>query len=390
MITNGRDRDELEYFVRVDKCRCHQRGKVVHIEFQMMIKWLVKTREIRIKDSIRQGGVQSVLQYALLIDEINKEITKKNLGTYVGSLEEKIGCLLWMDDVLLISSEPKELQLMLEITNALAGKYHIEFGEEKSNVMKIGRSKNNPEFTLGDMNLRYTDKYKYLGYIQNNKNNIEDHIKALKGKVENAYQTLLAIAGNKNFNNIEMQTMWGLTHSKNQQDHGQHHKKNINGTTEYPQGSAVHWNRVAGSKSNKTKKPSAHGAQASQRQQSTDEKAHNKQHHNIKVGWRNEKSKRTTWNRWKGHERRKATVKNRITNRVKDWFKAKIEKESHEKSKIQHLLVGSRPALSSKPEQECCQWKTTTETNTGTILAEHVACRWRPKSMSWRTAKSCT
>ena len=118
------------------------------------------TREIRIQDSIRQGGVLSVLQYALLIDEINKEIAKKNLGTYVGSIEEKIGCLLWMDDVLLISSEPKELQLRLEITNAIAGKYHIEFGEEKSNVMKISRSKNKPEFTLGDMNLKYTDQYK--------------------------------------------------------------------------------------------------------------------------------------------------------------------------------------------------------------------------------------
>ena len=167
------------------------------------------TREIRIKDSIRQGGVLSVLQYALLIDEINKEITKKNLGTYVGSLEEKNGCLLWMDDVPLISSEPKELQLMPEITNAIAGKYHIEFGEEKANVMKIGRSKNNPEFTLGDMNLKYTDKYK-----------------------------------------------------------------------------------------------------------------------------------RTTWNRWKGHEGRKNNCKKRITNRVKDWVKAKIEKESNGISKIQHLLEG--------------------------------------------------
>ena len=36
-----------------------------------------------------------------------------------------------MDDVLLIYSEPKELPLMLEIINAIAGKYHIEFGEEQ-------------------------------------------------------------------------------------------------------------------------------------------------------------------------------------------------------------------------------------------------------------------
>ena len=169
------------------------------------------TRKIEIKDSIRQGGVLSVLQYALLIDEINKEITKENLGTYVPCLEETIGCLLWMDDVLLISSDPKELQQMLNITNNVAGRYHVEFGEEKSNVMKIGRHKKEPNFMLGNMKLGYTDKYKYLGYIQNKQNNLETHISALKGKIENTYQTILAIAGNKNFNNIEMQTIWELT-----------------------------------------------------------------------------------------------------------------------------------------------------------------------------------
>ena len=39
------------------------------------------TREIKIKDSIRQGGVLSVAQYTLLMDEINKEITENKLGT---------------------------------------------------------------------------------------------------------------------------------------------------------------------------------------------------------------------------------------------------------------------------------------------------------------------
>ena len=188
---------------------------------------------------------------------------------------------------------------------------------------------------------------------------------------------------------------------KNQQDHGQHHKKNTNGTTEYPQGSALHWNRVAGSRSNKTKKPSAHGAQINQRQQPTDEKAHNKQHHNIKVGWRNEKGKRKTWNRWKGHEGRKNNCKkqnNQQSKRLVLGQNRKGEQWKNPKSNTYWKDLqdgnpkkepdtwtnspGSRPALSSKPEQECCQWKTTTETNTGTIPAEQVASRWRPKSMS--------
>ena len=118
-----------------------------------------------------------------------------------------------MDDMLLISPEPNEPQQMLNIASAKTGKYHVEFGEEKSNVMKIGLNKQNPEFTLRDMNLKYTDKYKYLGYVQNNKNNLEDHTKATEAKVENAYQMLLAIAGNTNFNNIELQTIWELTQS---------------------------------------------------------------------------------------------------------------------------------------------------------------------------------
>ena len=49
-----------------------------------------------------------------------------------------------MDGVLLVSSEPNELQQMLNITSAIAGKYHIKFGEEKGKVMKIGRNKQNP------------------------------------------------------------------------------------------------------------------------------------------------------------------------------------------------------------------------------------------------------
>ena len=134
------------------------------------------TRKIRIKDSIRQGGVLSVGQYALLMDEISKEITKLKLGVHIPSIDEILGCLLWMDDVILASLDPNEMQKMLDITNNVAGKYHIEFGEEKSNVMKIGGGKSKPEFKLGKMKLQYCEIYKYLGMIKNSKNNLKDHI----------------------------------------------------------------------------------------------------------------------------------------------------------------------------------------------------------------------
>ena len=109
-----------------------------------------------------------------------------------------------MDDVVLILSNPKELQKMRDITSNIAGIYHIEFGKEKSKAMKIGGNKTTFELKLGDMVLEYTDKIKYLGEMLDNKTNMKDHIKSVKGKVEAAYQTILAIAGNTSFIFIEL------------------------------------------------------------------------------------------------------------------------------------------------------------------------------------------
>ena len=89
------------------------------------------TEEFDIRDSIRQGGVLSVIQCALLMDEISKEINEEKKGKNLEGIVETTGSLLWMDDVLLISTDPNELQDMLNITNEIANRYHIEFGKEK-------------------------------------------------------------------------------------------------------------------------------------------------------------------------------------------------------------------------------------------------------------------
>ena len=168
------------------------------------------TRKITIEDSIRQGGVLSVLQYALLMDEINKEIKGTDLGIKIPNTETNIACLLWMDDVLLLETRPKEKQKLLDITNKVAEKYHIKFGKEKSQAMIIGNTKEKPRFTLGQMELDLTGTYKYLGEIINEKTNLKDQIAQIERKLEAAYQTVLAIAGHRHFKNTKMETIWKL------------------------------------------------------------------------------------------------------------------------------------------------------------------------------------
>ena len=168
------------------------------------------TRAIQIRDSIRQGGVLAPLMYAVMTDEINKEIEKHNLGIEYKTLMMIIGCLLWMDDVVLASTDAKEMQKMLNITNDITQRYHIEFEEGKTKVMVIGKTTERPQFTIGDIIIKYTTMYQYLGNIFNEKNNLQNHISHIKGKVEAAYQVIMTVTGNTEFNNIEMELIWTL------------------------------------------------------------------------------------------------------------------------------------------------------------------------------------
>ena len=150
------------------------------------------TRDINIKDSIRQGGVLSVAEYSNIIDEIAKTISKEGIGKVNIRTTQTTGCPLWMDDVALLHKDHHQLQNMLDITEELAQRFHIKFGKEKNQVVNI--TKKDPHtFNLGQTKLEPTNKYKYLGMVINNQGNKEDHITNLKGKVEASLQTILNI-----------------------------------------------------------------------------------------------------------------------------------------------------------------------------------------------------
>ena len=79
--------------------------------------------------------------YATVMDEIAEEINKSELGVNTNNTPDtKLGCLMHMDDVVLISNSAQEMQKMLDITDEISSRCRIVFGKEKSKVMKIGSS----------------------------------------------------------------------------------------------------------------------------------------------------------------------------------------------------------------------------------------------------------
>ena len=67
----------------------------------------------------------------MVMDEIAKEIIKQEKGINIPNTNKRLGCLLWMDDVVPIAENQEDLQEMLNITGNIANKYHTVFGEGK-------------------------------------------------------------------------------------------------------------------------------------------------------------------------------------------------------------------------------------------------------------------
>ena len=114
-----------------------------------------------------------------------------------------------MDDVCLIHHDLKKLQEILDITNHVANKYHIQFGAAKCKVIKIGRGKKSTLKLNGEI-LEEVPTYKYLGEIINNKGNLGDHIAETEKKVKGATASIIAETGNKEFKGIKMQAIWQM------------------------------------------------------------------------------------------------------------------------------------------------------------------------------------
>ena len=166
------------------------------------------TREIKIKDSIRQGGVLSVLQYATMMDEL-AEITLNDIGT-TKSTNPII--LLWMDDVAIVTDNIEDQTKILNKLNHSANAYRVIFGEEKSKIMSIGKPGLTPNIhiKMDNITINQCNDYKYLGTTINDKLNYQTHTTQIKGKTEAAYQTIMQVAYDSNLRNIQMSIIWKL------------------------------------------------------------------------------------------------------------------------------------------------------------------------------------
>jgi len=114
---------------------------------------------------VRQGGVLSPVLFALYIDEILQSLKCSRIGCTIGSMY--LGCILYADDILLLSTSVVQMQRMLDICSAGAHNLDLKFNVTKSQVLRIGpRYKSTCEQLRLDMQeLHFAAEIKYLGVV---------------------------------------------------------------------------------------------------------------------------------------------------------------------------------------------------------------------------------
>ena len=122
----------------------------------------IETEWVRSERGVRQGCILSPTLFSLYTEELAVRMRRINAGVKVGT--DKLGLLLYADDVVVMSESANELQSLLDIVGQYGRDFGVRFSSEKSKVMIVNRSQDvNITWRLGENELEQTCEYKYLG-----------------------------------------------------------------------------------------------------------------------------------------------------------------------------------------------------------------------------------
>ena len=106
----------------------------------------------KVFSGVRQGGILSPYLFALYINDLIDDVKKSSYGIHIGSVF--IGCILYADDILLLSGSCTGLQHMVDICFNSSKCYCITFG---------GFCSTSTPVRLNNVELKRVPKLKYLG-----------------------------------------------------------------------------------------------------------------------------------------------------------------------------------------------------------------------------------
>jgi hypothetical protein len=139
---------------------------------------------------VRQGCVLSPLLFNIFMADFQRSLSA---DTGVQLTEDtRINCILWADDIILLSESEEGLNKLLEGLNAYSIENQLKVNTDKTKCMifnKTGRLIRR-NFYLGTSRLENVKSYKYLGLIITPSGEITSALKDLRSRALKAYMAL--------------------------------------------------------------------------------------------------------------------------------------------------------------------------------------------------------
>lgn len=149
----------------------------------------VESRWFEVKTGVRQGGVMSPLLFIIYMDKCLREICTNEAN------EETFA---YADDAAIVTDTPEALQVAVNRWTRGLTENGMKISSEKTEVMNVGRNKEEVNVFIGEKKLKQVNNFKYLGVTINEENLQEVEINNRIGKYNANLNMLYPILKDKN------------------------------------------------------------------------------------------------------------------------------------------------------------------------------------------------
>ena len=118
--------------------------------------------EFKVTAGVRQGGILSPILFNVYVGDMIADLKDSGYGYYIG--KTFFGCIMYADDLLLLSPSIAGLQSMLDICSQYGTMHDITFNASKTAILSVGQKlSQKPLLFIASQPITWVDRCKYLG-----------------------------------------------------------------------------------------------------------------------------------------------------------------------------------------------------------------------------------
>ena len=138
---------------------------------------------------MKQGCILNPLLFNIFLSDFQKDKEKEENDPVEIKPADPLGCIIWADDILLLSKSEVGLSNMLNTLKLYTEKNGMSINVDKTKVMVFNKNGRHirKSFPYGENKIDSTKQYKYLGFLITPSGEINSGLKDLKDRALRAF-----------------------------------------------------------------------------------------------------------------------------------------------------------------------------------------------------------